>query len=136
MDMSSLVSVLLGNYVPWLVGLTREDAHRIFPYFQKNVYNILRESGYMHIQATKPDTAGCGLNNCPVGLAAYILEKFSTWTDNSFRNLNDGGLERKYTLDELLTNVMIYWVTSSIVSSMRFYKENFSTNPNTTPAAR
>ncbi|XP_044303617.1 epoxide hydrolase 1-like [Varanus komodoensis] len=134
--LSGLVSLLLGAYVPWLVGLTREDARRLFPYFKKHVYTILRESGYLHIQATKPDTAGCGLNNSPVGLAAYILEKFSTWTDNSFLNLDDGGLERKYSLDDLLTNVMIYWVTSSIVPSMRFYKENLSQNPNTLPDAR
>lgn len=37
---------------------------------------------------------GCGLNDSPVGLAAYILEKFSTWTDDSFKNLDDGGLEK------------------------------------------
>ncbi|KAK9411884.1 epoxide hydrolase 1 [Crotalus adamanteus] len=86
--------------------------------------------------ATKPDTAGCGLNDSPVGLAAYILEKFSTWTDKSFLNMEDGNLERKYTLDELLTNIMIYWVTSSIVPSMRFYKENLSKDPNTTPDAK
>ncbi|XP_006276419.2 epoxide hydrolase 1 [Alligator mississippiensis] len=131
-----LVSLILGAYVPWLVGLTREDSRRLFPYLEKSVYEILRESGYLHIQATKPDTAGCGLNDSPVALAAYILEKFSTWTDKSFRDLDDGGLERKFSLDDLLTNVMIYWVTSSIVPSMRFYKENFSTNPTTAPHAR
>ncbi|XP_075454918.1 epoxide hydrolase 1-like isoform X1 [Ascaphus truei] len=120
-----LTSLLLGRYVPWLVGLTREDVRRIYPYFEKNVYGILLESGYLHIQATKPDTVGCALNDSPVGLAAYILEKFSTWTDNKFRDLQDGGLERKYSLDDLLTNVMIYWLTGSITSSMRFYKENF-----------
>lgn len=38
--------------------------------------------------------AGCGLNDSPVGLAAYILEKFSTWTDKNFKDLEDGGLER------------------------------------------
>ncbi|XP_060100495.1 epoxide hydrolase 1-like [Heteronotia binoei] len=133
---SGLVSLLLGAYVPWLVGLTREDSRRLFPYFKKHIYDLLRESGYLHIQATKPDTAGCGLNNSPVGLAAYLLEKFSTWTDKSFLNLDNGGLERKYSLDELLTNVMIYWVSSSIVSSMRFYKENFSQNPASAPDAR
>ncbi|XP_055745618.1 epoxide hydrolase 1-like, partial [Salvelinus fontinalis] len=68
----------------------------------------------------------CGLNDSPVGLAAYILEKFSTWTD--FNNREDGGLERKFTLDDLLTNIMIYWTTGSIVSSMRFYKESLKTN--------
>ncbi|XP_053160168.1 epoxide hydrolase 1-like [Hemicordylus capensis] len=134
--LSGLLGLLLGAYVPWLVGLTREDSRRLFPYFEKHVYHFLRETGYMHIQATKPDTAGCGLNNCPVGLAAYLLEKFSTWTDKSFKNIDNGGLERKYTLDELLTNVMIYWVTSSIVPSMRFYKENLSQNPGNAPDAR
>nr|XP_033795390.1 epoxide hydrolase 1-like isoform X2 [Geotrypetes seraphini] len=120
-----LLSLMLGAYLPWLVGFTCEDARRVFPYFE-NIYGILRESGYLHIQATKPDTAGCGLNDSPVGLAAYILEKFSTWTDPKFRDLENGGLERKYSLDDLLTNVMIYWVSKNIVSSMRFYKENFT----------
>uniref|UniRef100_A0A8C3CK99 Epoxide hydrolase n=1 Tax=Cairina moschata TaxID=8855 RepID=A0A8C3CK99_CAIMO len=124
-----LIQVMLGAYVPWLVGFTREDVRRMYPFMQKNVYDILRETGYLHIQATKPDTAGCGLNDSPVGLAAYILEKFSTWTDKSFLHRDDGGLERKYSLDDLLTNVMIYWVTSSIASSMRYYKENLSRDP-------
>ncbi|KAM3863029.1 epoxide hydrolase 1 [Diretmus argenteus] len=123
-----LLSLLIGPYLPFLVGFTREDVRRLFPYLEKNVYEILRESGYLHIQATKPDTAGCGVNDSPVGLAAYILEKFSTWTDLKNRDLVDGGLERKFSLDDLLTNVMIYWTTGSIVSSMRFYKENLKTN--------
>ncbi|KAG5831467.1 hypothetical protein ANANG_G00304020, partial [Anguilla anguilla] len=125
-----LLSLIIGPYLPFLVGFTREDVRRLFPYMEKNVYEILRESGYMHIQGTKPDTAGCGLNDSPVGLAAYLLEKFSTWTDFQNRSLEDGGLERKYSLDDLLTNVMLYWTTGSIVSSMRFYKENLRENPN------
>ncbi|XP_020776658.1 epoxide hydrolase 1 [Boleophthalmus pectinirostris] len=124
-----LLTLVIGPYLPFLVGLTKEDVKRLFPFFEKNVWTILRETGYMHIQGTKPDTAGCGVNNSPVGLAAYILEKFSTWTDDSYRDHEDGGLERKYTLDELLTVIMIYWTTSSIVSSMRFYKENLTMNP-------
>ena len=63
------------------------------------------------------------LNDSPAGLAGYILEKFSTWTNPEWKDLEDGGLTKKYTLDELLTNVMIYWVTGSITSSLRFYKE-------------
>uniref|UniRef100_A0A3P8U526 Epoxide hydrolase n=1 Tax=Amphiprion percula TaxID=161767 RepID=A0A3P8U526_AMPPE len=124
-----LLSLMIGPYLPFLVGFSREDVRRLFPFFEKNVYSILRESGYMHIQATKPDTAGCGVNDSPVGLAAYILEKFSSWTDMKNRDLVDGGLERKFSLDDLLTNVMIYWTTGSIISSMRFYKENLQSNP-------
>ena len=53
----------------------------------------------MHIQATKPDTVGIALSENPIGLAAYILEKFSTWTNPSYRNEADGGLEKYFTLD-------------------------------------
>ncbi|XP_075060438.1 epoxide hydrolase 1 [Mixophyes fleayi] len=119
-----VLSVFLGQHFPGLFGFQDEDVRRMFPFVKKVFHQTVKESGYMHLQATKPDTAGCGLNNSPVGLAAYILEKFSTWTDPAFCDHEDGGLERKYTLDDLLTNVMIYWLTGSIVSSMRFYKEN------------
>lgn len=54
----TVLSLIIGRYLPFLVGFTREDVRRIYPYMEKNVYEILRESGYMHIQATKPDTAG------------------------------------------------------------------------------
>lgn len=121
---AQLLSLVIGRYLPFLVGFTKEDVRRLYPYMEKNIYDILRETGYLHIQATKPDTAGCGLNDSPVGLAAYILEKFSTWTNLENRDLEDGGLERKFNLDDLLTNVMIYWTTCSIIPSMRFYKEN------------
>nr|XP_020642300.1 epoxide hydrolase 1 [Pogona vitticeps]XP_020642301.1 epoxide hydrolase 1 [Pogona vitticeps]XP_020642302.1 epoxide hydrolase 1 [Pogona vitticeps] len=119
-----LLSVLLGKYLPRLFGFKPKDVERLFPFMPKVLIRLLMESGYFHIQATKPDTAGCGLNDSPMGLAAYILEKFSTWTDPSFQQLEDGGLEKKFSLDDLLTNVMIYWVSGCIVPSMRFYKEN------------
>jgi pimeloyl-ACP methyl ester carboxylesterase len=88
--------------------------------------NFLMEWGYSHIQATKPDSVGAGLNDSPVGLAAYILEKFSTWTNSENRGKADGGLLEKFTMDELLTNVMIYWVNGNIASSQRLYKESAS----------
>ncbi|XP_040286492.1 epoxide hydrolase 1 [Bufo bufo] len=123
-SLTVVLSIFLGRWFPGLFGFDQEDLRRMFPFVKKFFYHPMKESGYMHIQATKPDTAGCGLNSSPVGLAAYILEKFSTWTDPDFRDYEDGGLEKKYTLDDLLTNVMIYWLTGSIVSSMRLYKEN------------
>jgi pimeloyl-ACP methyl ester carboxylesterase len=75
------------------------------------------EGGYSHEQGTKPQTLGYGLNDSPVGLAAWILEKFRTWSDCA------GELENIFTRDELLTNVMIYWVTETINSSTRLYYE-------------
>lgn len=63
----------------------------------------------------------------PVGLAAYILEKFSTWTDPSYRNRDSGGLDSgDFTYDTMLDNVMVYYLTNSITTSMRLYSEAFS----------
>ncbi|CAD5118344.1 DgyrCDS7054 [Dimorphilus gyrociliatus] len=92
--------------------------------FIGSFFNVLLETGYFHIQGTKPDTVGVALQDSPAGLAGYILEKFSTWTNSSYKDLFDGGLTKKFTLDELLTNIMIYWSTNSITSSVRYYKEN------------
>ncbi|EFX69015.1 hypothetical protein DAPPUDRAFT_301203 [Daphnia pulex] len=85
--------------------------------------HIVQETGYLHLQATKPDTVGMALSDSPIGLAAYLLEKFSTWTKASGKQLQDGGLLEKFTMDELLNNVMIYWTTNSITTSMRMYSE-------------
>uniref|UniRef100_A0A8C6QPQ9 Epoxide hydrolase n=1 Tax=Nannospalax galili TaxID=1026970 RepID=A0A8C6QPQ9_NANGA len=117
-------TLLLGRRFGRFLGYTERDIELLYPLKEKIFFTIMRESGYFHIQATKPDTVGCALNDSPVGLAAYILEKFSTWTKPEYRDLEDGGLERKFTLDDLLTNIMIYWTTGTIVSSQRFYKEN------------
>ena len=76
------------------------------------------EGGYAHIQGTKPQTLAYGLNDSPVGLCAWIVEKYRTWSDC------DGDVESVYTKDDLLTTVMIYWVTQTINSSTRLYYEN------------
>lgn len=76
------------------------------------------EGGYAHIQGTKPQTLAYGLNDSPAGLAAWIVEKYRTWSDCH------GDVEARYTKDELLTIVTLYWVTQTIGSSTRMYKEN------------
>jgi microsomal epoxide hydrolase len=76
------------------------------------------ETGYQRIQGTKPQTLGTGLNDSPAGLAAWIVEKFRTWSDC------DGDVEQRFTKDELLTNITIYWVTQTINSSIRLYCES------------
>lgn len=73
------------------------------------------EGAYNMLQASKPQTLGYGLNDSPVGLAAWITEKFYTWSGNN---------EDAIAKDELLTNIMIYWVTETINSSIRMYAEN------------
>lgn len=82
----------------------------------------MTEGAYNMIQSTKPQTLGYGLNDSPVGLAAWIVEKFHGWSDHQ------GNLENRFTKDELLTNVMIYWVTRTINTSIRYYAVNARAN--------
>jgi len=85
------------------------------------------ETGYQQIQGTKPQTLGYGLNDSPVGLAAWIVEKFRTWCDC------DGNPDNIFTKDELLTNITLYWVTETAASSARLYYESrHPTSPATT----
>lgn len=95
-----------------------------FPLGKKFLFS-LEESGYMHFQATKPDTIGNALIGNPVGLSTYILEKFSTWTKAEYRSRNDGGLTEQFTMDALLDNIMIYYLSNMITTSMRLYAEHF-----------
>jgi microsomal epoxide hydrolase len=69
------------------------------------------ESGYSNIQGTKPQTLAYGLTDSPVGLAAWIVEKYRTWSDCQ------GDVERCFTRDDLLTTIMLYWVSGAIGSS-------------------
>ena len=78
----------------------------------------MTEGAYNMIQATKPQTLAYGLNDSPTGLAAWIVEKFRAWSDC------DGDVEKRFSKDELLTNIMIYWVTETINSANRFYYES------------
>jgi microsomal epoxide hydrolase len=75
------------------------------------------ESAYAEIQRTKPDSLTAAQNDSPAGLAAWIIEKFRTWGDT------DGDIESAFSSDDLLTNVMIYWVTESAPSAARIYLE-------------
>jgi len=81
------------------------------------------ERGYFLEQSTKPQTIGYSLDDSPAGLAAWIVEKFRSWSDV------DGVVEKKFTKDELLTNIMLYWVTQSGASSARIYYENQRAQP-------
>lgn len=78
------------------------------------------ESGYSKEQSTRPQTVGYALVDSPVGLCAWILEKFRAWTDC------DGDLESVLSRDELLDNVMLYWLPAAGASSARIYWESFN----------
>ncbi len=98
---------------PDLTGVTQDEMADLMAAQQF----LKEETGYQRIQGTKPQTLAYGLNDSPAGLAAWIVEKFRTWSDC------DGEVERRFTKDQLLTNVMLYWVPETANSSCRLYYE-------------
>ncbi len=81
------------------------------------------DSGYSKQQSTRPQTLGYGLADSPVGQATWILEKFWSWTDCN------GHPENVLTRDELLDNIMMYWLPDAAASSARLYWESFRNFP-------
>jgi len=86
------------------------------------------DSGYAMQQSTRPQTLAYGLTDSPAGQAAWILEKFWAWTDCN------GHPENILSRDEMLDNVMLYWVTATAASSARLYWESFGWKRITAPA--
>ena len=84
-------------------------------FFKRNDEWLQKEGAYALIQSTKPQSLAPGLNDSPAGLAARIVEKFRAWSDCG------GDVESRFTKDELLTQVMIYWVNESIGTSFLPY---------------
>lgn len=79
---------------------------------------IAQEGAYMALQSTKPQTLAFALNDSPVGLASWILEKFRSWGDCQ------GNVFGRFSKDELLNNIMLYWLTGSYGTSANLYYEN------------
>src|SRR6266487_4663652 len=74
-------------------------------------------SGYMKLQSTRPQTLSYGLTDSPVGQLAWVVEKFREWTDSA--KVPEDAVDR----DQLLTNVMLYWLTATAGSSAQLYVE-------------
>jgi pimeloyl-ACP methyl ester carboxylesterase len=102
---------------PWLGPGSREPTEAERAFLGQERSWMMEEGGYDHIQATKPQTLAYGLNDSPAGLAAWIVEKFRSWSDCR------GDVESRFTKDDLLTHVTLYWVTGTINSANRLYYE-------------
>ena len=138
-DGGSVIAQLLGVHHPdSVLGVHLTDlgftiAFAQFPdlseaeqrYFGELQSWSMQEGAYAMVQGTKPQTLAFGLNDSPVGFAAWIIEKFRTWSDC------DGQLENVYTKDELLTNIMLYWLNGPTARSVS-YREEF-TSPSLAP---
>jgi microsomal epoxide hydrolase len=96
------------------------DAGAVSPtakrYLEDSRKSFMKESAYVMVQSTKPQTLAYSLNDSPAGLAAWVLDRFYFWCDCG------GDLEKSFSRDELLTNLTIYWATQTIASSIRIYR--------------
>lgn len=146
---STITEQLAYNYPDSLTGIHLTDMpyHHMFTvkaddlteaekkYLEAGQQWQMTEGGYAIEQSTKPQTLAYGLNDSPAGVAAWIIEKFHSWSDNN------GNLESSFTKEELLTNVSLYWFTETIHSACRIYYESShqqnknSGEKNTVPAA-
>ena len=105
-----------GSYRPFLdesVALTAEEREW---QVRRDAWNDT-EGGYSHVQGTKPDVLGPALNDSPIGLAAWIVDKYRSWSDC------DGDVAKRFSIGGLLTVISIYWFTECMPSAIRLYWE-------------
>ena len=100
-------------------GLTPEEIAKV----KGGLFAKGDEQAYSQQMGTRPQTIGYALNDSPIGLAAWIVEKFRAWSDNG------GDVEKSFTKDEMLTNISLYWLTQTAASSARIYYEARNAGP-------
>ncbi|KAM3964889.1 juvenile hormone epoxide hydrolase-like protein 1 [Aphomia sociella] len=118
----SAVKMVTGAMFPSVI-VDSKYINRIYPLTKLMSY-LIKESGYFHIQATKPDTIGVALADSPVGLAAYIVEKMGVVSNRDQVNTPHGGIE-SLQLDDVLDTITIIWANNCIITSNRLYAEAF-----------
>jgi pimeloyl-ACP methyl ester carboxylesterase len=119
----SIVGVHISGTNPYVSQMPSDLSEQELK-FLADVQRFRSEEGaYAMLQSTKPQTLAYGLNDSPAGLAAWIVEKFRAWSDC------EGDLEKRFTKDELLTNLTVYWATETINSSCRLYYETMHNWP-------
>lgn len=111
-----------------MYGLHAADARPETPeekdWAQRFTKMFRHESGYFHVQSTKPQSLAYAMMDSPVGVAAWLVEKFNTWSDT-----RGDDIESRYTKDQLLTNIMLYLVTRSFNTASWPYRGLFDERP-------
>lgn len=115
-----LTSVSAALFSPYLGPGSPQLSEREKAYLNERDKWGQDEGGYFHIQSTKPQTLSYGLDDSPAGLAAWIVDRWRTWGPDE----EPEDRRRYYTMDELLTNISIYWHSGAISSANRLYYEN------------
>lgn len=121
-----------------MVGIESDDAIPTTPeeldWAKRRAELAEDEAGYSHEQETRPQTLGVGLSDSPVGVAAWILEKFGAWSDVPRSEDGSPDLWQAFDEDLLLTNILLYVATGSFVSSTWLYRGKRLEKSGTFPA--
>jgi pimeloyl-ACP methyl ester carboxylesterase len=133
---SSVVEQLARSHAARLIGIHLTDvpfwhafnkpkdlSHEEQEFLEANQKWQMEQGAYAMIQGSRPATPASALADSPAGLAAWLVEKFYEWSDCN------GDIESRFTKDELLTNVMIYWTTGTIGSSFLPYRDFMKAGP-------
>ncbi|KAK9818742.1 hypothetical protein WJX74_007113 [Apatococcus lobatus] len=112
------LSQYINSKLPILNQIPLTMTQRELEGMKRNEWFLDKHRGYYSIQMTQPQTLGYGLQDSPTGLAAWLVEKFRSYSDCN------GNVETRFSKHELLTMFSLYWFTGTIASSMRIYKES------------
>ncbi|MEO8988402.1 MAG: epoxide hydrolase family protein [Rhodanobacter sp.] len=112
------LNFISGSYQPSLTAADRTLSAAESEWLVVRARWAEQEGGYSHLQATRPQTLAYALTDSPVGLAAWLLEKFFAWSDG------DGALTARFDIDELLANLSVYWYSGNVGATLRMYQEN------------
>lgn len=119
-DPDRMVGIHLSTFEMW--PYTGPGSPPLSPEEQAYVDHVARwdetERGYSAVQSTRPQTLGYALNDSPAGLAAWVVDKWRSWSDSA------GDLDARFGRDALLTMLTLWWVSGSITTSMRDYVDN------------
>jgi len=121
---NSVVGIHLTDVPFWHSLKTPDDLRSVEREYVDSVQQFqMKEGAYAMVQGQKPQTLSDALNDSPIGLAAWLTEKFQRWSDC------DGDLDAVFTKNEMLTNAMVYWVTGSIGGAFLPYYDVLRAGP-------
>ncbi|WP_256679614.1 alpha/beta fold hydrolase [Pseudomonas sp. PB120] len=112
------VNYIPGSYRPSVGNGQAVVSEEEQGFLDRSSHFAATEGAYAALQSTKPQTLAFALSDSPLGLAAWMIEKFQAWVDHP------GDLEQVLSLDTLLTDIALYWFSGSVHASLRLYKEN------------
>ncbi|KAK0422729.1 hypothetical protein QR680_007748 [Steinernema hermaphroditum] len=122
-DAQVFVKSLLASFTPKLY-LNEKEENVILP-LSEQISSFFKHFGYFIVQKARPDSLSVAVNDSPLGLAAWLLDRFALGVNRNFTSHSQGWLQNSLTVDELLTEVHIYWLTGTFPHAARFFKNSY-----------